>query len=486
MNPEFLRNVWLELTGARIVLVIGLIGIISLAVWISPNTPIYAVELVSLALFYIITVFWGCRRAANTVAGEVAGHTWEGQVMSALGAWSMSWGKLFGGTSLVWLAGMICLGNSFAAEIHTLDVGTALANVGLRMGIAFFGQAVAFTGALIILRKTPIGKPIGATMSQVLGIGAAIGISWALAPTATQYDWVFDIAQAQTTGFFDIGWYGLDAGSNVFRLGSMAVFLAWIWLAANRMMRGALQYQSRPWAWTAFVVFMMVYMCGFVAEVGGYERYMGVAFTTSVFLLYPAVLSDLKDPITYRWLGANIRRRQWGLALTRTPLWMVGLALTVIVALLLAPVIPFTHDAQTGFWEFVALAAIDPDAESTFGITSAYVLAVLLFAVRDICVVHLLSFSQAGRFSDVLALIVLLVLYSVLPIVAVAAKLGDFTAAFLPVDIGRPAVTLIPVAVQAVAMLFFVRMAARNAMKPVVRKPAEASATAPVATETAG
>ncbi len=485
MNPEFVRNIWLELTGARLVLVIGLIGIISLAVWISPTTPISAVELVSLILFYIITVFWGCRRAANTVAGEVAGHTWEGQVMSAMGAWSMSWGKLFGGTSLIWLAGLICLANSFAAEIHTLDVGTALANVGLRMGIAFFGQAVAFTGALVILRKTPIGKPIGATMSQLLGIAAAIGISWALAPTATQYDWIFDIAQAQTTGFFDVSWYGLDAGSNVFRLASMAVFLAWVWLAANRMMRGALQYQSWPWAWTAFVIFMMVYMCGFISAIADYERYMAVAFTTSVVLLYPAVLSDLKDPITYRWLGNNLKRRQWGMALTRMPLWMVGMALTVIVAVLLAPMVPFTREGTTAFWEYIALAALDPNAESTSGITSAYILAVLLFAVRDICVVHMLAFSQAGRFSDVLALIVLLVLYSVLPIVALAVKLGDFTAAFVPVDIGRPAVTLIPIAVQALVMLFLVRMVARNAMKPVVRKPAEA-APAPAATETAG
>ncbi len=50
---------------------------------------------------------WGPRRAADTLAEEVAGGTWEAQRMSGLSAWSMAWGKLIGGCSFVWYCGLL-------------------------------------------------------------------------------------------------------------------------------------------------------------------------------------------------------------------------------------------------------------------------------------------------------------------------------------------------------------------------------------------
>ena len=102
MSWEFRRNLWIQLTPQRLIatpLVLGLLFYAGAEGSVLPVAPEF--------LFWMFAGFWGTRRAADSITEEVIGATWPNQRMAAIGAWSMTWGKLFGATAFAWY-GAIC------------------------------------------------------------------------------------------------------------------------------------------------------------------------------------------------------------------------------------------------------------------------------------------------------------------------------------------------------------------------------------------
>src|SRR5471030_950245 len=156
MNPELRRNLWLQFSPLRVVIAPVAIGVILLLVWLVAAHSERTVAEVSEWMFLILTLLWGTRRAADLVAEEIAGGTWDSQRMSSLGAWQMTWGKFTGGISYVWYSAAI----AFIARLWALaSVGTlpwqedaAVRNLQL-LGVALLGQSVSFLVSLVLLRK---------------------------------------------------------------------------------------------------------------------------------------------------------------------------------------------------------------------------------------------------------------------------------------------------------------------------------------------
>ena len=99
MNPEFQRNLWLELTPRRmhpdgrrcwrcVFFAAALAGGRS------------AARRLRRAALYLSSSSWSGARATRrcSVVGEIRDRTWDGQRLSSLGARQMTWGKLFGST----------------------------------------------------------------------------------------------------------------------------------------------------------------------------------------------------------------------------------------------------------------------------------------------------------------------------------------------------------------------------------------------------
>ena len=108
MNPEFERNVWLELTPRRTLMMAGLLVLIFFAASLAEGVE-WGPSGVASLLYYVLVVVWGSRNAAMSVVGEIRDRTWETQRLSSLSAATMTWGKLFGSTIYNWLGGAICL-----------------------------------------------------------------------------------------------------------------------------------------------------------------------------------------------------------------------------------------------------------------------------------------------------------------------------------------------------------------------------------------
>jgi hypothetical protein len=416
VNPEFLRNIWLQFSPTRLFLAPLAIGSVLLLVWLVSGHSPSMLRAVADALFYLIVLFWGTRRAADLVAEEVAGGTWDSQRMSALGAWQMTWGKVIGGTSYVWYAGVLAL----AAGIAARRAASPLSDSGLwidilhMLGTGLFGQAVAFVISLALLRKQAKRRRLGVTLSQLGGL-----LSSAYASGHLEYGGFFRHAAV-------VDWYLWLLPGDLFALATLGLFLAWSLFGAYRLMRAELQFRSIPWAWLAFALFLMVYADGLLygaiqAADGALAAWLSAPFAIAVALTYIALFLEPKDVLRYRWLLAAIAAGEPKRALALLPQWLPGFVLAAVGGALLA--------GSGGLQQLAGLVRLAgpfmhrSTIELAAGV-NVFPLAVALYLLRDVLFVLHQSFGpQRGR-GDLTALICLLLVY--FPLSGILLSLGRF------------------------------------------------------------
>jgi hypothetical protein len=409
LNPEFRRNLWLQLSPQRLLGAPIVLGTIFVLAWLADDRDIGVLGIVALVGYYLIVGVWGTRRAADTIAEEVSGGTWDGQRMSALGAWPMAWGKLAGGTSFVWYAGLICLAVYAAAEQQG-GSPTLPRDLLRHVEVGLFAQLVALVVSLILLRKQRSPRRLPVTLGQLFGLLA--GLIALTGPGRTLGHWI-PVLDSNWSGQFD--WYGLPLDYENFSVLSLAAFILWGFIAVYRLMRVELQFRCWPWVWIGFVLFVMAYVEGFLYRllqgVGAPADWLVAPFVCGIVLVYVAVFAEPKDPVRYRWFFVAMRRRDWSRAAALLPQWLPTYVLAAAIglaAILLGGVgLPIT--AVGGLLGRVPLS-------------SALLVSGLLFVLRDVAFILLLNLGPRRRRGDVAAVIYLWLLYG--PVTAIIRILG--------------------------------------------------------------
>ncbi|MCI5222871.1 MAG: hypothetical protein D3924_09415, partial [Candidatus Electrothrix sp. AR4] len=112
-NPEFIKNIQLQINAVKLVLMPVVLGMIFFIVYLmnaDSREPVeYAMQVASLVLLSIIVFVWGTKMAVESLAGEFNDKTWDSQRMTAIDPWNLAWGKLFGSTLFAWYGGLVCL-----------------------------------------------------------------------------------------------------------------------------------------------------------------------------------------------------------------------------------------------------------------------------------------------------------------------------------------------------------------------------------------
>jgi len=429
LNPELQRNLWIELTPARLVIAPLVLGLILALAWLAGDQG--AAADTAQFLFFLLALVWGARRAAAALGDEVSGATWDGQRMSALGAWEMTWGKLLGGTAFVWYCALIVLGAGFAAEL--LDGHPALAQRHLldRIVSGLLAQSVALLVCLVLLRKLRPIRALPLTLPQLLGIAAgAIGTGSGFDPSGLADG-------ARRAG--EVAWLGRTFDAAWFLLAFRACLLAWALVGIFRLVRVELQFRAWAWVWAAFVGFLVVFVEGLVEPAaGGSVPLLLPGFLTGALLVYVALLAEPKGLVAYRGLLAALLGRDWARAGRLLPLWAAGLAVLLPVALGLAvqlSVAPLERDLP-----FLGGDRLRPDA--------LWIATCLLFLLRDIGVFLLLNFVAWRRRADLAGLIWLGVAYGILPALLGLADLAIALPLLVPLAGLPPALALGPVLVE--------------------------------------
>ncbi|MBF0256849.1 MAG: hypothetical protein HQL47_10425 [Gammaproteobacteria bacterium] len=396
MNPEFERNLWLEMTPQRLFsapLVLGLMLFLTLSL----SDFVLSVEIAYLALIWFVFFagIWGTKQATGAVFEEVAGRTWDWQRMSGLNPWAMTWGKLFGSTAFAWYGGLICLGMAAVA----LQVGGAdrsdwqwfvLALLG-----ALFAQGFGFLLSLLYVRSRSLENSRVRGSLYLLVLLAVLMSMGNLAEMDDQR----------------ISWYGWQLEMLDFALLSTLCFWLWSLIGAYRVMRRELSYSARPWIWLGFLGFFAAYVGGLTSS--SPTHWLASAFVCWLLATYVAVFVEPKDPVQLRGLLHGLRDGQLSRALTRVPAWLSGLVLAAL-GLQFVPGIGLFFIAEFAY---------------PLGTTA---LLLLLFLLRDLAIFLILGLSAESRRSESTAMIYLLVLYGIVPSLLSALGLGQLNVLFLP------------------------------------------------------
>lgn len=444
MNPELIRNLWLELTARRMGFMALVIGSL-LALAFSASGLAEAASIAE-TIYYGVVVFWGTRCAAQSVVEEIANKTWDGQRLSAIGPWAMVWGKLFGSTALAWFGGAICL-VVIAAGVAQRSGSTVAAEYLIylvTMGV--LAHAAAMMASLVAVRRRLSHTRFDVFIYQAVGLLAAL-LVWRVWQVASPVSLMPALTMLMGFDLKGVAWWGNTYEASGFYVLSLLLFACWTLIANHRLMRRELQVTNGPGVWLAFLAFVAVYVGGFDpwraadipagAALGLRAAQAGLAF---IALTYLMVFVEPKEVVAWRWLFDRVRSGRLIEAAGRAPCWIyayLAAALAAVLAIALAPA--------------GALYGTEIISQS-----AAIIVATMGFVLRDCGIFIALGLGQTGKRSDLAALAVIAILYAILPGI-LGAEMGGLGAAFYPIPTASPWLGPVLAWAQAVAIWAFIR-----------------------------
>lgn len=436
MNPELLRNLWLEATPFRLVQILGLLVVVFAVASAAPSN-LLTPEGAAMVLYWFFVVLWGTRNAALSVVSEIRERTWDGQKLSAISPASMMWGKLLGATSANWFGGLLCLPVILWAAWRDAGPLAAMSFGVILLALGLFAQAAALLSSLVLIRRNSGNWRLDTFLCQIAGISAGF----------VYYSLWSSIEAFERTGTRTLVWWGYEFNLSVFHFLSLLIFLGWALLGVWRAMRSELRFANGPFVWLAYLLYIAVYQAGFESLLVNFNLSVAppLEHTTPRLLLavlavllstYSMVFLEPKDPVRLRWLGEQIRAGRFYKAFLALDAWMLSYAATMLVGLVLAGLMTIDR-SSLGDMQMSELALPT--------------LAMLGFLTRDVAIFVLMR-SLAGAKGDFAALALLALLYLVLPAGLHRSGL-DLQFLLLPMPGGAAAIGVLSAWAQALVLL---------------------------------
>ncbi len=441
-NPEFRRNLALELTPHRLVAVPLVLGLIFVTAWAidGPRATAAAGRLV----MTVLLALWGARAAADAVFGEVTDRTWDAQRMSSIGPWAMSWGKLFGAPVFSWYGSLFC---APAVLMGTENPVNALVEI-LLFGL--LAHALALMISLLLLRIR--GKR---TRFQV-NIAHAGGILFALAAGGVG---LFDTGPARELAgepYSRVSWYGIRMSLSDFSFVTRIVLLAWAVIGVFRLMRLELQFKPQPLVWLGFVLFVSAYVGGVsfglpetapllteeeLALVALLAR-LGAGLAFVVLLTYCAIFLAPSGAVHLRRLAWELRDGRYYAAFRTAPPWMVAALVAIVQTIAVCVVTLSIPEAVAG-----DVGPVSEFARSGASDVVVALIAWMLFLLRDLGLILFVILSPRGGRGHLAAAMYLGILYIAIPALLSGTGLQAALPVFIPFAVHSPG-WLLPILAQ--------------------------------------
>lgn len=443
INSEFLRYGWTELSMHRLVAAPLVLAVIFMLVMESESRHMLpTVAQLGGLIYFVLVPLWGGHKAADAMADEVNGRTWDFQRLSSLSPRSLALGKLFGSTVYCWYAGLLALEVSVWAQLHFLPAGVALRNAWLMVAGGILCHGGALLSALMSMQARHVQKlrPVGHHFVGIL-------LAWPfLSAVVVSLPLGYRAGRATRESF--IHWAGWEFETAAFMSVLALLMIGWVVTGLYWKMREQLRMQAGPYLWAAFVVFLILLFSQLSwPGVNPIRRDLGdsawwrcvAAYIVAHQLLIVIVLVEKWNGLSYRKLLKNIQHRQWRTVANLMPRWVVTLAILLVTALLVMVAADWYSRMQTKY--------------------SVILLASLVFCLRDILILHYFRLRPDARRATGAALFYLAILYVLLPIGLSVLGLRDLTPLF-SVAFYSGSVSLLPIGsalVQSVLAAFFVR-----------------------------
>ncbi|MEB3221761.1 MAG: hypothetical protein VKS61_06745 [Candidatus Sericytochromatia bacterium] len=415
MSAELRRNVRLELRPGPCATALAILAVLAYLATAAtgPLSPVglERLQLLGLAAFCFFGV-WGLRKASGAVSDEVLGGTWDQQRISGQDATGLIAGKLLGATAFSWFGALMGLLLYVPALLARGGPAlTALHTATLVLG-ALLAHTLALGGSLLTaekLRKTRRGsRGLMTTLGWLLGVWLGL---WVLGAGLQ----VLGLGEAQWQGW-EVRWW-LTLPGEAFVPLSLALGWAWALTGAHRLMRLELQESVTPLPWLGFLAFVPLYLLPFWQPLGAtVPGALTLTALTGLSATWGLMLGERLDGVRLRLLAGLWQRDErlawWG----ALPLWPFALAVSL---------------ASTACLVATALLGTLGGGAAP-GPGGALLVPLALFVVRDAALVLAAQLATPRHREPVGPIAVgLVVLYVLLPAIAVVSGAGSGALAFL-------------------------------------------------------
>jgi hypothetical protein len=409
-NPEFRRNLWLELTPQRLavmplvlaaIFVVVYLGEEGVADWSGRGAAYGGLAATAKYVYLALVLLWGGRQAAAAVTEEIRDRTWDGQRLSALGSWSMTWGKLFGSTVFVWYGAALALAVHAVAALRHQGLGEVAVEIVTLVAYGVLCHATALLASLLYLRhKAPTRRP-NATLFHLAGL-AAVVLLWSA---------LNGFEQHRAQGLL----FALSLSGEMFELLSAVAFAAWAVIGVWRLMRAELRFRNLPWLWTLFALFLVGYVWALAA--GPLEPIYRLFLPIMVLQLctYLLALVEPKDVVGLRRLAGRARAGDLRGFFETLPLWLLTYVFVAVASVLS---LVFGRDGLPV-----------PEAAA---FAERMIVAAFLFMTRDLGILLALNLGRNPRRADLAAILYWAVLYALVPLLLSAFGQHGAAALFRP------------------------------------------------------
>lgn len=405
-NPEFRKNFKLEVSTTRIIVCIVIMILVAYAAYSGTSTlnfrnyvSLEAKQALSVygafsTAGFLFAIVYGSYLAASSITSELHQRTWTFLSMSPLPPSRILAGKMFGATALIWI---ITLAIIIPVFIVSLSVGIPGAGY-IRpeaVTISIFVTALVLwiisshAAAILLALQTNLSHREASdkrnsilytliTLLAGLSVGSILSESlkkfYELRPFDTSKGTYLAIDQNLVVGPGKylvapekLSWYGVE----LYLLDMFLIILAfsafWLVVAAYRSLRKTLHFHDTPWVWGLFLITATIFLFGFEDH-----KYDIPLFASGMLIIIMSVVlscMEAGNTIRYQSWIALIQRRKFAEAFRITPLWMISTA------------------------AFLCLIPISLSLSSTPVPVTMVACSTLLFATRDILVIHALSWS---------------------------------------------------------------------------------------------
>ena len=430
MNPEFQRYAWLELTPYRLVAMpVVLTGVFLIALLFENGNRGTDLAIWATVVFAGIVLPWGNRLIADSLTQEIVGNTWDRQRMSAMGAWEMAWGKLFGSTIYVWYGGGFCLAIFVVSLAGDWRVHQLVVAIAIMVLTGVFSHAACFMFTLLAVRRQRLYGQVRAGLYQLAA--TIISVAVLVGGFASLFD---------GTRVSHVIWFGQTVPTPVFLLLTVGVWAVWSVAGAVAVMRAEFQQRDFPWLWLGHLIFSMIYIAGIDLVPEAVSRYapwlptgLFQAFCLAIAATYVTVFCEPKKQVPLKRLVKFVMSGDIVSVVRELPRFALGV---IAVGLSAAAIV---------------LAGVFGGSDQMVGGSShlgLFTLSIFLFVVRDIAIVLVFS-SISPKFAERRAFICLLIIYIALPALLSMLSFDPLLALFWPIWGGGFSVSVLPGAIQA-------------------------------------
>lgn len=458
-NPEFRRNLWVEMKKSKLVAMPLVLCAAFFIVYLL-NDSILNEEIAWVGiLLYVLFVFvGGTRQAAEAISREANLGTWWSQRMSAVGPWKMTWGKLFGATSFMWLGGFLSLifyVLCMSGEIHGIKSDdayslikrllnkeitweTVIINIISYISLGVLAQSISMLSSLYSMQYRRNFERFEVLFFQFLGAVLAFPVLQSALTRGVSWD----------SGV--ISWYGVEYAKPVFMSVVILSLIVWSIIGIYTIMRSEFRLENSPMIWLSFVSYMVILVIGVNFEyearfTGGYQFPIPIggllAFNLLFGLMYLMACGESRDALRLHLLKHCIKERRYKKLFSILPRTVVTLPVAIVFISYIVTQVRQPFPGEKGYM----LMQVMPYC----------IVASFFFMVRDICFIYYFAVKRKGKtHNNVFAILVLLMTYTLIPAILYKFEANMLLSFFLPWPQEEQVfLTMMPAMGQAFAMM---------------------------------